>query len=68
MDWGLRSPLYPAAAAAAANASVAALEKSGVLERGDRVEWVWHDSACDARRVRERIVPGGWSASFHQTS
>lgn len=51
MDWGLRSPLYPAAAAAAARAAAADLAKSGVLPLEDSVEWVWHDSACDTIAV-----------------
>lgn len=51
MDWGLRSPLYPAAAQAAVQAAARALQASGVLPAGDSVEWVWHDSACDAQKV-----------------
>lgn len=54
VDWGLRSPLYPAAAAAAAEASAESLKVSGILQPGVRVEWVWHDSACDATRVSKR--------------
>lgn len=57
VDWGLRSPLYPAAAAAAAEGAAKALGNAGVFPPGDMVEWVWQDSACDADRVR-----GGSSA------
>lgn len=51
VDWGLRSPLYPAAAQAAVQAATRALQTSGVLPAGDSVEWIWHDSACDAQKV-----------------
>lgn len=51
IDWGLRSPLYPAAAASAIGSASKALEKSGVLGQGIRVEWVWDDSGCDPVRV-----------------
>lgn len=56
MDWGRRSPLYPAAAAAAAKGSAEALRKSGVFSAWTdtgkdttvTTEWVWHDTACSA--------------------
>lgn len=62
MDWGLRSPLYPAAAAAAAEGAAKALGNAGVFPPGDKVEWVWQDSACDADRVRDKTCYVGlWS-------
>lgn len=52
MDWGLGSPLYPAVAQAAAQAAARGFgDSGGVFTQGDRAEWVWHDSACDAQKV-----------------
>ncbi|CBN74841.1 Tyrosine kinase specific for activated (GTP-bound) p21cdc42Hs [Ectocarpus siliculosus] len=52
VDWGLGSPLYPAVAQAAVQAAARGFGGSGgVFARGDRVEWVWHDSACDAQKA-----------------
>ena len=65
MDWGQGSPLYPAAAAAAAKGAAEALGRSRVFSSVGpdidiAVEWVWHDSACDAEQVDNRSrVPDG---------
>ncbi|CAB1101135.1 unnamed protein product [Ectocarpus sp. CCAP 1310/34] len=52
VDWGLGSPLYPAVAQAVAQTAARGFGGSGgVFARGDKVEWVWHDSACDAQKA-----------------
>ena len=56
VDWGRRSPLYPAAAAAAAKDTAKALGKSWVFSAGNdttvKTAWVWHDTACNADVAR----------------
>ncbi|CAM9285282.1 unnamed protein product [Ectocarpus sp. 13 AM-2016] len=44
--------MYPAVAQAAAQTAARGFgDSGGVFARGDKVEWVWHDSACDAQKA-----------------